>query len=123
MKSNFVFLLSFLLSFPLVSLATTRNSKTIHIQSPTIVANQQLKPGTYKVEWDGNGPNVQVAFFHNNKQVATAPAKLSPEGPASSLAQNGPALEMHENANNASVLDEIFFKNVALDFHKVSTGA
>ena len=123
MKTNLVLLLSFMLSVPLVSLAATRNSKNIEIQSPTVVANQQLKPGTYKVEWTGNGPNVQVAFVQNNKDVVTAPAKLSREGSASSVAQNGPALETHENADNASVLDEIDFKNVALNFHRVSTGA
>ena len=123
MKTNLVLLLSFLLSVPLVSLAATKNSKNIDIQSPTLIANQQLKPGTYKVEWTGNGPNVQVAFVQNNKDVVTAPAKLSREGSASSVAQNGPALETHKNANNASVLDEIDFKNVALNFHRVSTGA
>ena len=123
MKTNLILLLSFMLSAPLVSLAATKNSKNIEIQSATLVANQQLKPGTYKVEWTGNGPNVQVAFIQNNKEVVTAPAKLSHERLASSVAQNGPALETHENANNASVLDEIDFKNVALNFHGVSTGA
>jgi hypothetical protein len=123
MKRNLVLLISFMLSVPLVSLAATKNSKNIDIQSPTLVANQQLKPGTYKVEWTGNGPNVQVAFVQNNKDVVTAPAKLSREGSAAIVAQNGPALETHENANKASILDEIDFKNVALNFDRISTGA
>lgn len=123
MKTNLVFLLSFMLSVPLVSLAATKNSKHIDIASPAMVANQQLKPGTYKVEWNGNGPNVQVEFLRNNKEVASAPARVVRESSASSFAQNGPALEMHENANNASVLDEIDFKNMALNFHKTLTGA
>jgi len=123
MKTNLVLVLSFMLSVPLVSLAATKNSKNIDIQSPTLVANQQLKPGTYKVEWSGNGPDVQVSFLRHNKQVATVPAKLSSQALASSLAQNGPALETHTNASNASVLDEIDFKNIALNFHSVSTGA
>jgi hypothetical protein len=123
MKSNIVLLLSLILSAPLVSFAASKNSKTIDIQSPTIVANQQLKPGTYKVEWNGNGPNVQVAFLRNNKEVATALAKVLRASAASALAQNGPALEMHKGAKSAAVLDEIDFKNVALNFHKVSTGA
>ncbi|HKR85643.1 MAG TPA: hypothetical protein VJS37_15900 [Terriglobales bacterium] len=123
MKKNLVFLLSFMLSAPLVSLAATKNSKSIDIQSPTLVANHQLNPGTYKVEWNGHGPNVQVAFLRNNKEVATAPAKVTSEGSASSIAQNGPALETHMNSNKASVLDEIDFKNIALKFDRVSTGA
>ena len=123
MKKNLVFLLSFMLSAPLVSLAATKNSKSIDIQSPTLVANQQLNPGTYKVEWNGHGPNVQVAFLRNNKEVATAPAKVTSEGSASSIAQNGPALETHMNSNKASILDEIDFKNIALNFDRVSTGA
>lgn len=123
MKSNLVFLLSFMLSVPLVSFAATRNSKNIDLASPAMVANQQLKPGTYKVEWNGNGPNVQVDFLRNNKEVAVAPAKLLRDAPASSLAQNGPAIEMHKTQNNATVLDEIDFKNLALNFHRTSSGA
>src|SRR5690349_4656657 len=123
MKSNLVLLLSFVLSVPLVSLAATKNSKNIDIASPAMVGDQQLKPGTYTIEWNGNGPNVQVEFLRNNKAVATAPARVVHESSASSVAQNGPALETHANANNASVLDEIDFKNVALKFHGLSTGA
>ena len=36
----------------------------------------QLRPGTYKVEWQEAGPSVHVKFLQEGKTVATAPATL-----------------------------------------------
>ena len=41
-----------------------------------MVNGTQLKPGDYKVEWDGTGPDVQVSFLQGKKVVATVPAKV-----------------------------------------------
>jgi|SRR5215471_16073588 len=57
------------------------SSKQTHKTSITIpesaqVGSSQLKPGDYKLQWEGAGPDVQVAFVQNGKTVATVPAKL-----------------------------------------------
>src|ERR1700733_13285201 len=36
----------------------------------------QLKPGSYKVEWQGSGPVVQVSFEQNGKTLVTVSATL-----------------------------------------------
>ena len=40
------------------------------------VGSTDLKPGDYKLQWDGNGPDVQVRFVQGRNVVVTAPAKL-----------------------------------------------
>jgi hypothetical protein len=40
------------------------------------VGGAQLQPGSYKVEWQGTGPDVQVTFLQNGKAVATAAGTL-----------------------------------------------
>jgi hypothetical protein len=38
--------------------------------------NTEFAPGTYKVQWEGTGDNVQVNALQHGKIVATASAKL-----------------------------------------------
>jgi hypothetical protein len=35
-----------------------------------------LKPGNYKMEWQGTGPDIQVTFLRDGKTVVTVPAML-----------------------------------------------
>jgi phosphoribosylformylglycinamidine (FGAM) synthase-like enzyme len=39
------------------------------------VGNTQLQPGEYKVQWDGNGPNVELTIIKNGSVMAKVPAK------------------------------------------------
>ena len=52
------------------------NSHSVDIFDAVQIGGIQLKPGNYKVEWQGEGPTVQVSFQHNGKTVLTAPATL-----------------------------------------------
>jgi hypothetical protein len=61
---------------PLAAFAGTKMEKSVSIGDPVQVGTTHLKPGTYKVEWEGAGPAVRVKFLHNGKTVATAPATL-----------------------------------------------
>jgi hypothetical protein len=38
--------------------------------------NAELAPGTYNLQWEGTGDNVQVNALQRGKIVATAPAKF-----------------------------------------------
>ena len=78
-----------------------------------------LKAGEYKVEWNGSGPNVQVAFFEHGKQVATTPATLKTND--KQVTQDD--FEINTTASNVNVLREIDFgrQEQALVFPKVGT--
>jgi hypothetical protein len=64
------------LIFPAAMLARNSNEHNVDLTDSVEVGHTPLKAGTYKVEWNGAGPNVQVAFLEHGKQVATAPATL-----------------------------------------------
>lgn len=61
---------------PLSLFAADTTTRSVTIGDPVTVGTTHLKPGHYKVEWQGSGPAVRVNFVRNGKTVATAPAKL-----------------------------------------------
>ncbi len=63
------------LLFPLGALARN-NAHSVQIFDVVQIGSTQLKPGNYKVEWQGTGPAVQVSFQQNGKTVVTVPATL-----------------------------------------------
>lgn len=66
--------------FSLTSLAgnnTAQQKKNVQIADQVVLAGKTLAPGQYKVEWQGNGPNVKVNFMKSGKTVLTAPAKIA----------------------------------------------
>jgi hypothetical protein len=70
-------LLSMLVLLATVSaLARDKNQHSVEISESVQVGDAQLKPGSYKVEWKGNGPEIQVAFVRDGKTVATVPGTL-----------------------------------------------
>jgi hypothetical protein len=64
------------LLFPLGALAREKNQHSVEIPDSVQVGGAQLKPGNYKVEWQGTGPEVQVNFVRDGKTVATVPGTL-----------------------------------------------
>ena len=63
------------LLFPVGALARS-NAHSVQIFDVVLIGSTQLKPGNYKVEWQGTGPAVQVSFQQNGKTVVTVPATL-----------------------------------------------
>src|SRR5882672_2078833 len=63
------------LLFPLGALARD-SAHSVEISSAVHIGSTHLKPGNYKVAWQGTGPVVQVTFQQNGKTVATLPATL-----------------------------------------------
>ncbi len=106
------------LMLPLSALAASKNSSNVEIPDKVVVNGQQIQPGTYKVEWNGTGPNVEVSILQGHKTVAQAPARLV----------NGtyeqPAIVTHQNNSGANVLDQIQLKNKELDLNaRTNSGA
>ncbi len=100
-------LATFALMLPVGAAARSRNERNIQLTSPAQVGTAQLAPGTYKVEWQGNGPAVTVDFIKNNKTVATAPARWITE--ATPAPYNSVVLK--KTADNHNRLVEIDFHN------------
>jgi hypothetical protein len=49
---------------------------SVEIHEAVQIGATELKPGNYKVEWQGTGPAVQVSFQQNGKTVVTAAGTL-----------------------------------------------
>jgi hypothetical protein len=61
---------------PLGLFARDNNQHSVDIPATVQVGGTQLRPGNYKVNWQGVGPDIQVTFLRNGKTVATVPATL-----------------------------------------------
>jgi hypothetical protein len=61
-------------------LAGEVNKVTIKTDETLNVEGKSLNPGTYKVEWNGTGPNVQVKMVKGKDIVATFPAHVQQQG-------------------------------------------
>jgi hypothetical protein len=74
---NYVAFLSILAVLaPLSAFARDKNQHSVDIPQAVQVGGKQLEPGTYKVQWQGAGPEVQVTFLSHGKTVATVPGTL-----------------------------------------------
>src|SRR5260370_38745201 len=52
------------------------NAHSVEISDAVRVGGTSLKPGNYKVEWQGTGPAVQVSFQQKGKTVVTVAGTL-----------------------------------------------
>jgi hypothetical protein len=63
-------------SLTLGAFAKDKNEGKFTLSDPVQLGSTQLKPGDYKVVWDGTGSDVQVKILQGKNVVATTPAKL-----------------------------------------------
>jgi len=78
---------------------------TLHLYDSVDVQGKQLPPGDYKVEWNGEGPNVELNITEGKKTVASVPAQLVTV--AEKNATDGYASKKSDDGKSA--LTEIFF--------------
>ena len=64
------------LALLLATSAFAANKGSLQVSDPVMVSGKQLAPGAYTVEWEGNGPNVELNILQGKKVVATMPARL-----------------------------------------------
>jgi hypothetical protein len=83
------------------------NEAKVDVPEAVQVGSTTLQPGTYKVQWNGTGDNVQVNFLMHNKTVATAQASLAENQTASPYTD----VVTEKGANNQKQLVEIDFSN------------
>jgi hypothetical protein len=63
------------------ALARDKSQHSVEISDSVQVGATQLKPGNYKLEWQGTGPEVQVNFVLDGKTIVTAPGTLKTNDP------------------------------------------
>jgi hypothetical protein len=56
----------------------TANKGTLKLFVPVTVQGKQLAPGQYTVEWNGEGPNVQLNIADGKNTVTAIPARIVP---------------------------------------------
>jgi hypothetical protein len=56
--------------------ASTSNKGNLQLSSAVTVNGTQLKPGDYKVQWEGSGPNVEVSIMQGKNILAKLPAHV-----------------------------------------------
>jgi hypothetical protein len=100
---------TFALLIPIAALAADKTERSVNIQDPVIVGSTQLKPGHYKVEWQGGGPAVNVNFVQNGKTVASAPAKLQ---------TNNQQIKQDEVVMDRTTADNEALKEIDFGHHK-----
>src|SRR5271155_4392797 len=57
------------------ALAATKPA-SLELTNPVMVNGTTLKPGEYKVQWEGDGPNVEVSILQGKNVVVKAPAHV-----------------------------------------------
>jgi hypothetical protein len=100
-------LATFTLLLPASGFARSKNRGTMTLMEPAKIGSTELQPGTYKVEWHGSGPAVQVNITQDKKTVAATTAKLKTNDAAAS--QDAVVLQPMPNSNSAKQIAEIDF--------------
>jgi len=59
--------------------ARDTNKTTLKLSETVTVNGKTLNPGSYKVDWQGSGPTVQVNILQGKQTVATTTAHLAEE--------------------------------------------
>jgi hypothetical protein len=102
----------------LASTAFASTKGSMELSNAVTINGTTLKPGDYRVEWDGTGPNVEVSFIQGKKILAKVPGQIVqlPQ-PAS----NSAALT-HDNGSATKSLAGVRFegKKFALDLGTTS---
>jgi hypothetical protein len=85
------------------ALARDKNLHSVKIPYSVQVGGTQLKPGDYKVEWQGTGPQIQVNFVRNGKIVATVPGTLKTDD--AQVLQDGIVTDTSTNTQTLTEID------------------
>ena len=108
------------LALLVASSAFAANKANMQVQSPLTINGAKLKPGEYKVEWEGSGPNVELSITQGKKVLAKVPAHVVDLQSAS----NADATVIRRNDDGTNSLTGVRFggKKFALEVGEASDG-
>ena len=64
------------LALLLATSAFAATKGNVQFNNPVLVNGTTLKPGEYKVQWEGSGPNVELSIMQGKNVVAKVPAHV-----------------------------------------------
>jgi hypothetical protein len=64
------------LALLLASSAFAATKGSLELLDPVTVNGTTLKPGDYKVQWEGTGPNVELSILRGKNVMAKVPARV-----------------------------------------------
>ena len=64
------------LALLLASSAFAATKGSLQLINPVTVNGTKLKPGDYKVQWEGTGPNVELSIMQGSNVLAKVPAHI-----------------------------------------------
>jgi len=64
------------LALLLASSAFAATKASLQLNNPVTVNGTNLKPGDYKLQWEGSGDKVELSILKGNKVIAKAPAHV-----------------------------------------------
>jgi hypothetical protein len=77
---------------------------------PVTVQGKQLAPGQYTVEWNGEGPNVQLSIASSKNAIANIPARVVP---GAKNPNSGYSATKQQDGSNT--LTNVFFQGKAFE--------
>jgi hypothetical protein len=108
------------LALLLASSAFAASQPALQLSHPVTVNGTTLKAGEYKVQWEGNGPNVEISILQGKNVVAKTSARVVElETPSAN-----DAAVTRTNGSGASSLAAIRFqgKKISLELAEGSDG-
>ena len=84
--------------------AKDKNETKVTFTDTVQIGSTAIKPGDYKLQWDGTGPDVQVKVVKGKDVVATAPAKL-----VENKSAQGVNAVTTSNSSNAKQVNQVDF--------------
>jgi hypothetical protein len=106
------------LALLLASSAFAATKASLTLQSAATINGAKLKPGEYKLEWDGSGPNVEVSIMQGKTVLAKVPAKIVDLNAPSQ--NNAAVLNRHEDGTSTLSAVRFEHKKFALELGESS---
>ena len=108
------------LALVLASSAFASTKGNLQLTSAVMVNGTQLKAGEYKVQWEGNGPEVEISILQGKNVVAKLPAHVVElQSPS-----NNDAAVTRQNGSGPNSLTGLRFqgKKISLEVIEASAG-
>jgi hypothetical protein len=64
------------LALMLASSAFAATKASLQLNNPVLVNGTKLKPGDYKLQWEGSGPDVELSILQGKNVLAKVPAHV-----------------------------------------------
>jgi hypothetical protein len=84
--------------------AFAQEKASLSLSEDVTVQGKTLKPGNYKLEWEGMGPNVQVSILQGHDTLATVPATIVTEKESN----NSDAYGTRKGADGSEMLAAVY---------------